>query len=158
MDYSLLIGLHALAKDDDTDDTSDTIDTSDQFIFYKDFDGGFQSSFEDNTNGPEVYYLGTWCKQWRYHFILYLLGIIDILTPYSLAKKLEHTFKSLVYPKDSISAVNPSDYARRFLKFMSSNILRDVGADYGKRALPAVPGTEECEDEDGFSTVKACCD
>ena len=83
-----------------------------------------------------------------------LLGIIDILTPYSLSKKLEHTFKSLVFPKDSISAVNPADYARRFLKFMSDNILQNVGADYSRRGLPEVPMTEETElDWNGFVNV-----
>lgn len=71
--------------------------------------------------------------------------MIDILTPYSLSKKLEHTFKSLVFPKDSISAVNPSDYARRFLKFMSENILQNVGADYSRRGLPEVPEAREVD-------------
>ena len=84
-----------------------------------------------------------------------VVGIIDILTPYSLSKKLEHTFKSLVYPKDSISAVNPSDYARRFLKFMSDNILQNVGADYSRRILPRVPEAEEMGlDCDGFVCIK----
>lgn len=56
-----------------------------------------------------------------------------------MSKRLEHTFKSLVYPKETISAVNPTDYARRFLKFMSSNILQNVGSDYSNRLLPQVP-------------------
>lgn len=80
--------------------------------------------------------------------------MIDILTPYSLSKKLEHTFKSLVFPKDSISAVNPSDYARRFLKFMSDNILQNVGADYSRRRLPKVPEAEIMEAEcNGFICI-----
>ena len=60
MDYSLLIGLHTLQPDEikinngiDEDATNPN-----QFLFYKDFNGGFQSSFEDNSSGPEVYYLG----------------------------------------------------------------------------------------------------
>lgn len=46
-------------------------------------DGGFQSSLSDNSPGDELYFL----------------GIIDILTPYDSAKKIEHVFKSLHYNK-----------------------------------------------------------
>lgn len=148
MDYSLLIGLHTLSNSSESDETSNF---DGQFLFYKDFDG-FQSSYEDNSPGPEVYYLGT--NRDGFSFITFL-GVIDILTPYSLSKKLEHTFKSLVFPKDSISAVNPSDYARRFLKFMSDNILQNVGADYSRRGLPKVPEAEEVGmDSDGFVCIE----
>lgn len=68
---------------------------------------------------------------------------------------MEHTFKSLVFSKDSISAVNPSDYARRFLKFMSNNILQNVGADYSRRGLPKVPEAEDLGVEcDGFICIE----
>lgn len=77
-----------------------------------------------------------------------------------MTKKLEHTFKSLVFPKDSISAVNPTDYARRFLKFMSDNILSDVSADYSNKSLPLVPEVHEGEvyqegGGDGFICVES---
>lgn len=78
-----------------------------------------------------------------------LIGIIDILTPYSLTKKIEHTFKSIIFPKDSISAVNPPDYARRFLKFMSDNILQNVESDYSRRILPRIPDLVEEFKQDG---------
>lgn len=51
MDYSLLIGLHTLSESDAN------VLNDGQFLFYKDFNG-FQSSYEDNSSGPEVYYLG----------------------------------------------------------------------------------------------------
>lgn len=73
-----------------------------------------------------------------------------------MSKKLEHTFKSLVFPKDAISAVNPADYARRFLKFMSDNILQNVEADYSRRKLPNVPELDfkgESRDSEGFIDV-----
>ena len=54
MDYSLLIGLHTLPEAERHSQKQ----FSDDFLFYRDFKG-FQSSFEDNSNGPEVYYLGT---------------------------------------------------------------------------------------------------
>lgn len=79
-----------------------------------------------------------------------------------MTKKIEHTFKSLVFPKDSISAVKPTDYARRFLKFMSDNILQDVGADYSRKGLPLVPGvreiTRDCglnDEDDDFINVES---
>ena len=53
MDYSLLIGLHTLPESEEP--LSNSVDG--QFLFYKDF-SGYQSSFEDNSSGPEVYYLG----------------------------------------------------------------------------------------------------
>ncbi len=84
--------------------------------------GGFQASFANNQPAPEVYYL----------------GIIYILTPYSLYKRLETTFKGLVLPRDAISAVSPSVYAKRFLRFMNANILRDVNSDYSQRPHPPI--------------------
>jgi hypothetical protein len=55
MDYSLLIGLHTLTEMDEVSD--ETNDEGDDYTFYRDFKG-FQSSFEDGSRGPEVYYLG----------------------------------------------------------------------------------------------------
>ncbi len=47
-------------------------------IFYSD-DGGFKSSHKNGDPGDEVYFL----------------GVIDILTPYSVSKRIEHVFKSI---------------------------------------------------------------
>lgn len=56
MDYSLLVGLHNLSdKEQASGDLSKSKNS--EFIFYRDFEG-FQSSFQDNSRGPEVYYLG----------------------------------------------------------------------------------------------------
>ncbi|OMH80111.1 Phosphatidylinositol 4-phosphate 5-kinase its3 [Zancudomyces culisetae] len=51
---------------------------------------------------------------------LYYLGVIDILTPYSQKKKVEHFFKSIwhVGESDMISAVNPRKYGWRYLSFI----------------------------------------
>lgn len=61
MDYSLLIGLHTLSDEEFEESRKKTaIDhdiNNNGFLFYKDFNG-FQSSFEDGSSGPEVYYLG----------------------------------------------------------------------------------------------------
>ncbi|KAK7337128.1 hypothetical protein VNO77_17688 [Canavalia gladiata] len=52
-----------------------------------------------------------------YDVVLYL-GIIDILQDYNMTKKIEHTYKSLQFDSLSISAVDPTFYSRRFLKFI----------------------------------------
>lgn len=56
MDYSLLIGLHTLTEPEIIESRR-MADKKGEFEFYKDFNG-FQSSYEDNSAGPEVYYLG----------------------------------------------------------------------------------------------------
>lgn len=80
---------------------SDSFSERRHFIFYAD-DGGLLSTNEQNEQGEDLYYL----------------GIIDILTPYNYVKKIEHAWKSLSQDKRAISAVNPREYASRFLSFM----------------------------------------
>lgn len=106
MDYSLLIGIHdikkgnfdkvrqnilTLLKEDRIEDNKvhfeqnyfKNVPKERKFcIFYSD-EGGYQSTFKDNSYGSEIYYI----------------GIIDIFTPYSLIKRVEHAFKSLQYDK-----------------------------------------------------------
>lgn len=70
-------------------------------VFQRD-EGGWGSLYSIEEGSREIYYL----------------GIIDILTPYNGKKKLEHAYKSIKYDKNSISAVSPEQYAKRFVKFM----------------------------------------
>ncbi|ORY05249.1 SAICAR synthase-like protein [Basidiobolus meristosporus CBS 931.73] len=74
-------------------------------IFYQD-EGGFAGSDENGVFTDTIFYV----------------GIIDILTPYNYAKRLEHMWKSLSHDKNGISAVNPSLYAHRFMDFMTKAI------------------------------------
>uniref|UniRef100_A0A0A1XDJ0 Phosphatidylinositol 4-phosphate 5-kinase type-1 alpha n=1 Tax=Zeugodacus cucurbitae TaxID=28588 RepID=A0A0A1XDJ0_ZEUCU len=55
--------------------------------------------------------------------ILYI-GIIDILQSYRLEKKLEHTFKSIIYNGDTVSVCRPSFYAQRFQNFMGKTVFK----------------------------------
>ncbi|KAG9324180.1 hypothetical protein KVV02_007409 [Mortierella alpina] len=80
---------------------SDSFSERRHCIFYAD-DGGLLSTNEQNERGEDLYYL----------------GIIDILTPYNYVKKIEHYWKSMSQDKHAISAVNPKEYAQRFLSFM----------------------------------------
>ncbi|KAF8556863.1 SAICAR synthase-like protein [Imleria badia] len=95
---------------------SDTLDlpeedTGDrqQYIFYQD-EGGLQATNEANQAMDTLYYL----------------GIIDILTPYSTVKQLEHFWKGLKADRHKISPVPPHEYADRFFSFMQA-IMRGGG-------------------------------
>lgn len=71
-------------------------------FFYKD-DGGFRATYEDNTPGPTIYYL----------------GIIDCLTRYDTKKKAEHFYKGMGGHEPEISPIPPQRYGERFIKFIS---------------------------------------
>ncbi|KAK0203492.1 SAICAR synthase-like protein [Desarmillaria ectypa] len=73
------------------------------FIFYQD-EGGLRATDETNENMDTIYYL----------------GVIDILTPYSVVKKLEHFWKGLSADRHKISPVPPPEYAGRFFTFMKA--------------------------------------
>jgi len=69
-------------------------------------DGGMRGISEDIIDSKEYYYV----------------GIIDILMLYTLRKRAEHTYKTIRFnsEKSEISSVNPTDYAQRFLDFISN--------------------------------------
>ncbi|GAA5977881.1 hypothetical protein JCM11641_006098 [Rhodosporidiobolus odoratus] len=82
-------------------------DTSERrlFLFYQD-EGGMRATGENNEDLGVIYYL----------------GIIDILTPYTIVKRLEHFWKGLQHDKHMISPVHPREYGDRFLAFVKSVI------------------------------------
>lgn len=146
MDYSLLVGLHSIPKGNTGSKSMtvlepttvshsqfkqseislgeiDDVPMEKKFSNFYSEEGGIRSSLGDNSRGSEIYFL----------------GIIDILTPYDAKKKVEHLFKSIQYSKESISAVSPTDYCKRFLKFMADNIIQDRKNDYANKSLPEIP-------------------
>lgn len=68
------------------------------FLFYQD-EGGIRGTGESDEDLGVIYYL----------------GIIDILTPYTLIKKFENFFKGFKYDRHMISAVPPVEYGDRFM-------------------------------------------
>ncbi|KZP26950.1 SAICAR synthase-like protein [Athelia psychrophila] len=86
-------------------------DTRDResLIFYQD-EGGLRATDEANEMMDTIYYL----------------GVIDILTPYSVVKKLEHFWKGLSADRHKISPVKPAEYGDRFFSFMKA-IMRGGG-------------------------------
>lgn len=97
------------------------------FLFYQE-EGGIRATDENNEPLEAIYYL----------------GIIDILTPYTLVKKLEHFFRSMKHDKHMISAVPPKEYGDRFMGFVYS-IIR--GNDVSLR--PKMWHTPELDGEKG---------
>ncbi|KAJ7178740.1 SAICAR synthase-like protein [Mycena crocata] len=87
------------------EDTGDRRD----FLFYQD-EGGLRATNEANVPLDKIYYL----------------GVIDILTPYSTTKKLEHFWKGLSADRHKISPVEPGEYSERFFAFMKA-IMRGGG-------------------------------
>jgi 1-phosphatidylinositol-4-phosphate 5-kinase len=155
MDYSLLVGTHFLLKGNAEHlfDRSMTVieqnpENQHQFIkksviesqstsprmspdpgplkmcvFYNEMNG-FRATHQDDSPADEIYYL----------------GIIDILTPYGHRKKLEHIIKAIRYDRDSISTINPSDYAKRFIRFIAEYILKNPPSkEHISKPLPITP-------------------
>lgn len=54
------------------------------------------------------------------------LGIIDVLQSYVVKKKLEHTWKALIYDGDTVSVHKPGFYSNRFLQFMSERVFQPL--------------------------------
>ena len=57
---------------------------------------------------------------------VYRLGIIDFLTAYNTAKKVEKTFNNMINllgkDKQEASCQEPTIYAERFIKFMKERL------------------------------------
>ncbi|KNC79896.1 hypothetical protein SARC_07716, partial [Sphaeroforma arctica JP610] len=49
--------------------------------------------------------------------LLLFIGVIDVLQNYAIAKKLEHTFKAVMYNSKTVSVCNPDYYECRYLQF-----------------------------------------
>ncbi|XP_030049697.1 phosphatidylinositol 4-phosphate 5-kinase type-1 beta isoform X1 [Microcaecilia unicolor] len=145
MDYSLLLGVHILdhtSKEKDGENAQSTTDSKrpgGQKVLYSTAMESIQASGKavdvdvtENTMG------GIPAKTHRGERLLLFMGIIDILQSYRLIKRLEHSWKALVYDGDTVSVHRPSFYADRFLKFMNSRVFKRV------QALKSSPSKRRC--------------
>ncbi|CAI9787513.1 unnamed protein product [Fraxinus pennsylvanica] len=62
----------------------------------------------------------------EYYDVIMFFGIIDILQDYDITKKLEHAYKSIQYDPNSISAVDPKQYSRRFRDYVLGVFAEDT--------------------------------
>ena len=58
--------------------------------------------------------------------LLIFIGIIDVLQSYGMAKKLEHTWKSIIHDGDTVSVHRPAFYAQRFKQFLSDKVFKKM--------------------------------
>jgi hypothetical protein len=54
------------------------------------------------------------------HYVHCVLLVLMLLMQYDLKKKSEHALKSIMYNEDEISAIPPTPYRERFVKYVSS--------------------------------------
>lgn len=124
LDYSLLVGVA------DTEDNSvKTTETSNNtrvpkslqnFFRWLDSPMPFYGAGMTNVYGGD---LSSMRGSRRGERVIYYLGIIDFLQPWTVKKRLERDLKGLAgYDKTAISCVAPADYAARFLKFVDSHV------------------------------------
>lgn len=57
--------------------------------------------------------------------VILFFGVIDILQDYDITKKLEHAYKSMQCDPNSISAVDPKAYSRRFRDYIFKVFIED---------------------------------
>ncbi|XP_006902442.1 PREDICTED: phosphatidylinositol 4-phosphate 5-kinase type-1 beta [Elephantulus edwardii] len=147
MDYSLLLGIHVLdhsLKDKEEDASPNMPDPKRpgvQKVLYSTAMESIQGSGKSGdgliTENPDTMG-GIPAKSHKGEKLLLFLGIIDILQSYRLMKKLEHSWKALVYDGDTVSVHRPSFYADRFLKFMNSRVFKKI------HAVKASPSKKRC--------------
>ncbi|KAJ8414955.1 hypothetical protein AAFF_G00024780 [Aldrovandia affinis] len=131
MDYSLLLGVHVLEQGQRDEETflagGDGRRPVGQKVLYstamESIQGDGRAGEVTNTDDTMG---GIPAKTHKDEKLLIFLGIIDILQSYRFIKKLEHSWKALVYDGDSVSVHRPGFYANRFLKFMSTRVFRKI--------------------------------
>uniref|UniRef100_A0A8C6QI23 1-phosphatidylinositol-4-phosphate 5-kinase n=1 Tax=Nannospalax galili TaxID=1026970 RepID=A0A8C6QI23_NANGA len=149
MDYSLLLGIHILDhplkdKEEPLENAPDAKRPGMQKVLYstamESIQGPGKSADGIIPENPDTMG-GIPAKSHKGEKLLLFMGIIDILQSYRLMKKLEHSWKALVYDGDTVSVHRPSFYADRFLKFMNSRVFKKIQA-LGSRHRPdLVPST-----------------
>ncbi|XP_012684004.1 phosphatidylinositol 4-phosphate 5-kinase type-1 beta [Clupea harengus] len=132
MDYSLLLGVHVLDHSQKEGGETGQVAVDGkrplgQRVLYSTAMESIQGDGKaaeavttDDTMG------GIPCKTHKDEKLLIFLGIIDILQSYRFMKKLEHSWKALVYDGDTVSVHRPGFYANRYLKFMSTRVFRKI--------------------------------
>ncbi|XP_047446961.1 phosphatidylinositol 4-phosphate 5-kinase type-1 beta [Mugil cephalus] len=156
MDYSLLLGVHVLDQSHREGYESgqagcDGRRPVGQRVLYSTAMESIQGDGKaaealttDDTMG------GIPAKTHKEEKLLIFLGIIDILQSYRFIKKLEHSWKALVYDGDSVSVHRPGFYASRFLKFMSTRVFRKTQPlrfSPSKRTRTSIPALKSSSQE-----------
>ncbi|XP_048475232.1 phosphatidylinositol 4-phosphate 5-kinase type-1 beta [Rhincodon typus] len=153
MDYSLLLGIHNLdlaikereKEAENLQTASDGKRPGGQKVLYSTALESIQGATKSGESvGTDDIMGGIPAKNSKGERLLLYMAIIDILQSYRFIKKLEHSWKALVYDGDSVSVHRPGFYADRFLKFMSSRVfkktlsLRPSPSKKARNSIPAI--------------------
>ncbi|XP_041042392.1 phosphatidylinositol 4-phosphate 5-kinase type-1 beta-like isoform X2 [Carcharodon carcharias] len=153
MDYSLLLGIHNLdlaikEKEKEAESLQTATDgkrLGGQKVLYSTALESIQGATKSGESvGTDDTMGGIPAKNSKGERLLLYMAIIDILQSYRFIKKLEHSWKALVYDGDSVSVHRPGFYADRFLKFMSSRVfkktlsLRPSPSKKARNSIPAI--------------------
>nr|CBX25380.1 hypothetical_protein [Oryza brachyantha] len=113
MDYSLLVGIHFK---DQCKDIKAPVKLG----------ISMPSRVESVVKNPDSESLFIGDPTGEFREVILFFGIIDILQDYDISKKLEHAYKSMQYDPNSISAVDPKQYCKRFRDFIYRAFTEDV--------------------------------
>ncbi|VAI15611.1 phosphatidylinositol 4-phosphate 5-kinase 6 [Triticum aestivum] len=132
MDYSLLVGVHFKDRckdsgnaDNGTPTTTDE-DSEQKRKAQEKLGISMPSRVENIVRNPESESLLIGEPTGEFQDVILFFGIIDILQDYDISKKLEHAYKSMQYDPNSISAVDPKQYCKRFRDFIFRAFAEDV--------------------------------
>ncbi|GAA0138892.1 kinase [Lithospermum erythrorhizon] len=129
MDYSLLVGLHFIEanKDDQQTPTGDRACLQDP-VGWEDIKLGVNMPARvertQRKNEGEIQLIGEPIGE--HYDVVMFFSIIDILQDYDINKKLEHAYKSIQIDPNSISAVDPKQYSRRFRDYIFKVFVEDT--------------------------------
>ncbi|XP_062202797.1 phosphatidylinositol 4-phosphate 5-kinase 6-like [Phragmites australis] len=124
MDYSLLVGVHFKDRCKDIssadNETPHTIAEDSEQTRKAPSKLGIcmPSRVENVVRNPDSESLLIGEPTGEFQDVILFFGIIDILQDYDISKKLEHAYKSMQYDPNSISAVDPKQYCKRFRDFI----------------------------------------
>ena len=105
MDYSLIVGILPMSPEEvaiERKSPKQNKSSSPLNSFETSSAGGFPGTYKDGSRFPEDYFL----------------GIIDVLQPYNIRKKVENVIRRVKDDEEVISCVDPATYSSRFLQFM----------------------------------------
>ncbi|XP_059906124.1 phosphatidylinositol-4-phosphate 5-kinase, type I, beta a isoform X1 [Gadus macrocephalus] len=127
MDYSLLLGVHVLDKKAGSRGGRGDSRRGQKVLYSTALE-----SIQGNAKDPEPVVdddtMGGIPAKHKDEKLLIFLGIIDILQSYRFIKKVEHSWKALVYDGDTVSVHRPNFYADRFLNFMGTTVFKKINA------------------------------
>ncbi|XP_015698469.2 phosphatidylinositol 4-phosphate 5-kinase 6-like isoform X2 [Oryza brachyantha] len=130
MDYSLLVGIHFKDQCKDSSADNETPQTApedeDKRKAPVKLGISMPSRVESVVKNPDSESLFIGDPTGEFREVILFFGIIDILQDYDISKKLEHAYKSMQYDPNSISAVDPKQYCKRFRDFIYRAFTEDV--------------------------------